>query len=33
MSTVIGLEQITSAAARLAGSVHKTEVDVMSIYH
>jgi len=26
MSTVIGLEQITSAAARLAGSVHKTEV-------
>ena len=41
MSTVIGLEQITSAAARVAGSVHKTEVNVlsfldlvaMSIYH
>ena len=29
MSTVIGLEQITAAAARVAGSVHKTEVGVL----
>ena len=28
MSTVIGLEQITAAAARVAGSVHKTDVGV-----